>query len=350
MHMRVQCFMLRSTIVLSASLLLSLPASAVETLRVLAWPGYADSDLVRVFEKRHDVRVEVSFVGSDDVLREKIRANQGGDFDVFAANTAEMEYYIAEQLVVPLQLSNIPNTANQLPRFRDLHAIPGITRQGEVFAIPYTYSEMGLIYDRKQFREAPSSIAALWDPGYRGRVLAFDASSHNFSVAALLLGDSPFRIKDRDFGKVAEELVALRRNVLTFYALPEESVQLFRGYSAALLFANYGRQQFKQLRDAGADVGYVIPREGALAWLDCWAVTRGARNRQLAESWIDYMLEHGVSSELTRRQGLPNTIEADPLANETDKIIWLEPVEDAKRRAALWSHIISGDLPGKLGD
>lgn len=346
--MRVQRYMFRSTVVLTVSLLLGLPAHAAETLRVLAWPGYADSDLVKAFEKRHDVHVEVSFVGSDDVLREKIRADQGGNFDVFAANTAELEYYIAEQLVVPLQLSNIPNTANQLPRFRNLQTIPGITHQGEVFAIPYTYSEMGLIYDRKQFREAPSSIAALWDPDYRGRVLAFDASSHNFSVAALLLGDSPFRIKDREFGKVVEGLVALRRNVLAFYTLPEESVQLFRGYSAALLFANYGRQQFKQLRDAGADVGYVIPREGALAWLDCWAVTRGARNRQLAESWIDYMLETGVSSELTRRQGLPNTITADPLANETDRIIWLEPVEDAKRRAALWSHIISGDLPKKL--
>ncbi|MBI5429426.1 MAG: extracellular solute-binding protein [Nitrosomonadales bacterium] len=346
--MRLRRFTHRLIAVLAVSVVLCAPARAVETLRVLAWPGYADSDLVQAFEKRHGVHVEVSFVGSDDVLREKVRANQGGDFDVFAANTAEMQYYIEERLVAPLQLDRIPNTANQLPRFRNLQAIHGITRQGEVFAIPYTYSEMGLIYDRKQFREAPTSMAALWDPRYKGRVLAFDASSHNFSVAAMLLGGSPFQIKDREFDKVAERLVALRRNVLTFYTLPEESVELFREHSVALLFANYGRQQFKQLRDAGADVGYVIPREGALAWLDCWAVTRGAGNKPLAESWINYMLESGVSGELTKRQGLSNTIAADPLANETDKLIWLEPVEDAKRRAALWSHIISGDLPGKL--
>ncbi len=47
---------------LSVSLALSLPAHAVETLRVLAWPGYADSDLVKAFEKSFDVHVEVSFV------------------------------------------------------------------------------------------------------------------------------------------------------------------------------------------------------------------------------------------------------------------------------------------------
>lgn len=329
-------------------LTLSLPGQAVETLRVLTWPGYADSDLVKLFEKQHGVRVEVSFVSSDDVLRQKISANQGGNFDVFAANTAEMQHYINERLVVPLRLANIPNTAHQLPRFRKLQSIPGITRLGEAYAVPYTYSEMGLIYDRKQFVQAPTSLAAMWDPKYQGRVLAFDTSSHNFSIASLVLGGKPFRIEDKDFKGVVNHLIALRRNVLTFYTLPEESVELFRHHSAALLFANYGRQQLKLLRDAGADVGYVIPVEGALAWLDCWALTRGVKNKELAESWINFMLEKKVSSELTRRQGLSNTIEVDTEAADADKIIWLEPVEDDKRRAALWGRIISGDLPGRF--
>jgi len=339
---------LRLALLFIVGLTLSLPGRAVETLRVLTWPGYADSDLVQAFEKKFDVRVVVSFVGSDDVLREKISANRGGDFDVFAANTAEMQHYIDQKLVVPLQLSNIPNTANQLPRFRNSESIPGITRLGDVYAVPYTYSEMGLIFDRKQFKEAPTSLAAMWDPKYRGSVLAFDTSSHNFSIASLVLAGEPFRIEDKNFRRVANHLIALRRNVLTFYTLPEESVELFRRHSVALMFANYGKQQLKLLRDAGVDVGYAIPVEGALAWLDCWAVTRGAKNKNLAERWINYMLDNKVSSELTRRQGLSNTIEADTATRETDKIIWLQPVEDDKRRAALWGRIISGDLPGRF--
>lgn len=326
----------------------SLPGQALETLRVLTWPGYADSDLVKAFEKQHGVRVEVSFVSSDELLRQKISANQGGDFDVFAANTAELQHYIAQQLVLPLRLANIPNTAHQLPRFRQTRSIPGITRLGQVYAIPYTYSEMGLIFDRRQFKAAPTSLSVLWDPQYRGRVLAFDTGGHNFSIAALALGGQPFRIEGTKFKEVANHLIALRRNVLTFYTLPEESVELFRQHAAALMFANYGRQQLKLLRDAGADVGYVIPVEGALAWLDCWAVTRGVKNKELAERWINYMLDRRVSRELTRRQGLSNTIEADTAPAQADRIIWLEPVEDDQRRAALWARIISGDLPASF--
>ena len=326
----------------------SFPAQALDTLHVLTWPGYADPDLVKRFEQQYQVRVEVSYVSSDDALRQKLAAHDAGDYDVFAANTAEMQNYIIKGLLVPLRLENIPNRAQQLPRFRDLQRVPGISRAGQVYAVAYTYSEMGLIYDRKQFSTAPVSLAAMWDPRYRGRVLAFDTSGHNFSIAALTLKGNPFHIDDKQFPAAVAQLVALRRNVLTFYTLPEESVELFRSHKVALMFANYGNQQLKLLRDAGADVGYVIPREGALAWLDCWAVTRGAKNRQLAERWIDFMIDKNISAELTRRQGLANTIAPGTAMKEADKLIWLEPAEDDQRRAAYWARIMSGDVLEKF--
>lgn len=327
-----------------AAAMLAGGARAADTLRVLAWPGYADADIVKAFEQRHKVSVQVSIVASDESLWERIRANRGGDFDVFAVNTAELKRYVDAGLVLPLNLAGIPNLAQQQPRFRDRAAIPNIARGADVYAVPYTYSEMGLIYDRQQLKEPPASIGALWDPAFKGRVLAFDTGGHNFSIAALALGKAnPFQLSETDYAEVAQHLVALRRNVLTFYSLPEESVELFRDQRAALLFANYGTQQVQQLKKAGADIGYAIPKEGALAWLDCWTVTRGARNKALAEAWIDHMLDKSAGRALTERQGLANTIDSSAIDDRRNKILWLEPVEDANRRSALWSRIVSGD-------
>jgi putative spermidine/putrescine transport system substrate-binding protein len=325
----------------------SLAAVAAPTLRVLAWPGYADPDIVKRFEERYKVKVQVSTVSSDESLWERVNANGSADVDVFAANTAELKRYVDARLVVPLNLANIPNTQAQLPRFRNLGAIPNLVREGRVYALPYTYSEMGLIYDRRQVHTPPDSISALWDPQYQGRVLAFDTSSHNFSIAAMSLGlPNPFQIDAARYPEVVRRLVALRRNVLTFYSLPEEAAELFRTQKVALLFANYGTQQVQQLQKAGADIGYVIPKEGALAWLDCWAVTRGARDKALAEAWINHLLERSASQALTERQGLANTVVAGP--EPGGRIVWLESVEDADRRAALWLQIVSGARPVAL--
>ncbi|MBV7455193.1 extracellular solute-binding protein [Acidovorax sp. sif1233] len=333
------------------ALLWPAPARAAPVLRVLSWPGYADPDIVAVFEKRHGVKVEVTTVASDDVLRTQLASPQGPGFDLVAANTAEIARLVARRLLAPLPVHNIPNAERQLPRFRQLHAIAGIAQGTDVFAMPYTYSEMGLIYDRQQMAVPPSSIAVLWDPRWRGRVLAFDGSSHGFSLAAMYRGLPPFHLHAAQFGPLARDLVALRRNVRSFYSLPEESLELFRKHRIAVMHANYGQQQLKQLRDAGLDVGYVVPREGALAWLDCWAITRRSTQPALAAEWINYMLDPTVSRELTRRQGLANTLDEPPALSDdapAGAIVWLEPVEDEARRAQLWQRILSGDRPSRF--
>jgi putative spermidine/putrescine transport system substrate-binding protein len=319
--------------------------AARETLRVLTWDGYADNDVVSAFEQRFDVSVEVTYVTSDDDLWEKVNRDS---YDVFAVNTAELQRYIDQGLSKAITLQNVPNHRQQLPRFQNLEAIAGLVHQDNTYAIPYTYSEMGLIYNRKLVKDKPLSMAAMWDPYYRGRVLAFNTSNHNFSMVGLLMGvANPFRMDHAELAQAARELVKLRRNVLTFYATAEEAAALFAKYDIALIFGNYGTQQLKALIETGADIGYVIPREGALAWLDCWAIAKNAKNPELAEKWINYTLEQNVSERLTARHGLANTVTAPPNTGteEENNIIWLEPVLDPMHRKALWDRIISGEGP-----
>lgn len=313
------------------------------TLHVLTWPGYADADLVKAFEIRHKVHVDITYITTDDALWAKLD-DKGQRFDLFAANTAELSRAIQRNISLPLQLEQIPNTRKQAQRFRDLHAIPGISDGKQIYAIPYTYSEMGLIYNRKLVSTPPTSIKALWDPKYQGKVLAYDGSSHSFSLAAQALGlSNPFQITEADWGNVTQKLVALRRNVLTFYTQPEEVVRWYKKENVALVFGNYGNQQVKLLRDTGADIGYVIPEEGALAWLDCWSILKTTTHARLAHDWIDFMLEPDTAKALTERQGLNNTLQTVQTEQEQDKLIWLQPVEDIDRRTTLWNSIRSGN-------
>lgn len=318
-------------------------------LRVLAWPGYAEPEVVKSFEQRSGARLELTVIDSDVDLWQKMNANKGQDFDVFAVNTAELRRYVRQGLVAGIEAALIPNLARQLPRFRKATAIPGLSAAGKTFGVPFTFAEMGLIYDRQQVQRAPESIAALWDTHYRGRVIAYNGGTHNFSLAAQALGlDQPFNLSGKRWDQAVDQLIALRRNAGGFYTQPEESVALFKSRQAALMFANFGRQQLLLLKAAGVDAGYVIPKEGALAWLDCWVLTRAAQDAKLAHAWINHLLEDEPSRLLASRQGLGNTILASPDYRAEDKLLWLEPVESEERRNQLWARIISGDRAAKV--
>ena len=260
---------------------------------------------------------------------------------------------MASNRVQGIDLASIPNTQRQLPRLRQLAAIPGLVRHGprgdQVFGIPFTYSAMGLIYDKRQLPVAPTSVSALWDPALQGKVVIYNGGTHSFSLAAMALGwPSPFRLDDTQWRTGADKLIALRRNAVAIYNQPEESVRQFTRHHAALMFANYGMQQVHLLKAAGVDVGYAIPQEGALAWLDCWAITRRTKQRSLAHAWIDHLLGPQASGLLVMRQGLSNTVSKEHGEGASGRLLWLAPVEDAARREALWGRIRSGDRLNKV--
>ena len=314
-------------------------ALAKDTLRILAFSGYADHDWVVQFEKQFNATIDVTVIDTDDALWDKLSKNSGQDFDVFATNTAELQRYIDKGIASPINLEHIPNVRNQLPRFQAMTKSPGIMRLDKSYAIPYTYSEMGLIYDKKQFDKPPKTMAEMWDPKYKGKILLYDGTTHNFSFTALVLGiQNPFQLSDENFRKVVSKLVELRDNEPRYYTSPEDGAKEFRENKVALMFGNFGTQQVKKLQDVGASIGYVLPVEGSLAWLDCWAISSATKNRALAEQWINFTLSAPIAAALSERQSLANTLTKSSI-KPTDKILWLEPVEDAEKRTRLWDRI-----------
>lgn len=344
---------LRRSVLLTGLAAPVLAAAARPLLRVLAWPGYAEPEVVQAFERETGARVELTVIDTDEALWQRLSARGGVDFDLVSMNVAELARSRRAGLLQPVQTALVPATQGQLPRFRDWAAIPGLV-QGEgserrVYGIPYTYAEMGLVYDRRQLEQAPTSIGALWDPRWRGRVLAYNGGSHSFSLAALRLGlSSPFQLAAGDWPNAVQQLIGLRRNVLGFYTQPEESLRLFRRHRVALMFANYGSQQLRLLQDAGAEVGYAIPREGALAWLDCWAITRTCAQPALAHAWINQLLGEQAAGLLTSRQGLASTLRESASAPAGARLHWLQPVEDANRRERLWDRIRAGSTADRV--
>jgi putative spermidine/putrescine transport system substrate-binding protein len=317
----------------------TVPAQAKE-LRVLAWQGYADDDWVKDFEKQSGAQVSVVFIGSDDEMWAKIKGSEGKDFDVFAVNTGQLQRYIDAKLVTPIDLDKVPNQKNQLPNFSDLSKVKGVMRDGKLYSIPYAFDSIGIIYDTDKVSPPPTTMDVLWDPKYKGKVLAYDNGEHNFSFTALTLGIAdPFHLSPDQMDKVKAKLLDLKKNVLSFYTTADEATEIYKSNDVALIWANYGQQQVKSLQDAGAHIAYVNPKEGALAWLDTWALTSGVQDKELAEQWISFVLQKKIGEQLTERTGFGNTVAPSNNAKPDDKLIYVEQVEDPTKRSDLWNEI-----------
>ena len=315
-------------------------ASAAEELRILAWQGYADDDWVAEFEKETGAEVNVVFAQTDDEIWAKIKGSEGKDFDLFAVNTAQLQRYIDAGLAAPHDLAKLPNQKQTLPRFRDLSKVRGVRRDGKVYGIPFAFDSIGLIYDTTKVNPPPDSMNVLWDPTYKGKILLYDNGEHNFSFAALAEGHRG-SVPPHRRAAAGDQGQADRAEEERAQLLPtaDEALQIYNSNDVALILANYGQQQVKLMKEAGAPIAYVVPEGRRARLARHLGDDKGAKNTELAEKWVNFVLQKKISSALSERTGFGNTVTPLASAGADDKLVWLLPVEDSNKRTDLWNEI-----------
>ncbi len=310
-----------------------------QELRLLVWEGYADDEWVKEFESENNAKVSVVYLTSDDEMWTKLKGSNGQDYDVFSVNTGDLKKFIDAGLTTPYDLSKLPNRDNQLDSFKDLNAVPTVKRDGQVYGIPLAWGSIGLIYDTEKVKPAPTSWSVLWDPQYKGKVLIFDSSGQDIALGALALGfKDPFHLTKDQMAQVKQKLIDLKPQLKTYYQSFDEGTQLWENGNPVLMYS-MGELQGSKLKDDKFKAAYIIPDEGALGWIDTWAMTSGVRNKDLAQAWVNFFLSKKISESMTTKHGYGNTVSNSAGLNYAAKLKWIVPYEDFAWRTDVWNEI-----------
>lgn len=314
--------------------------AAGKELRILTWEGYADDQWIKAFEAKTGSSVSVSYTGSVDEIFAKMTASEGADFDVIAIETSSYKRLTQEKLIQPLDAGKLPASANLMPAFKSVDAI---TFDGKTYAAPFAWGSIPLIYNADMFATAPDSWNILWDPKYKGKIIVMDDANNAIVTTALTLGiKDPFNLTDAQFADIKVKLLAQKANVASYYAGFDDGVSIFAQGGIDLMMS-MGEPQAPMLKKQGVNVDLTIPKEGAIGWIDCWAISIKARDIDLAHAFIDAMLQKEVGTYISEKTGYGNTTNAEANAkiglNYSDKLVFLQAPEDFARRIELWNEI-----------
>ena len=247
---------------------------AAQEVRLFSFEGYAEPEWVEPFTAETGCEVSVAYTGSVDEMFAKMVGSDGADYDLISIDTSIIQRYLDQGLIIPFDMSKIPNTANLLPSFS---AVAEVMSGGETYGVAIAWGSLGLIYDKAAFPNGVDSWEALWSPDNAGHVLALDDANNNVTNAAIILGlDDPFNLSDADFDAVKQKLIEQKQYLISYYAGFEEGVNMWDSSEATLMFS-MGEFQTVELANRGYDVVYSIPKEGGIGWLDTWALSKGVQ-------------------------------------------------------------------------
>ncbi len=311
-------------------------AGANGEVRLLAYEGYADPSWAEEFEKETGITVKVTYVGGVDEQIAKMKASNGKDYDVVTVDTASLKAFADQKLIAPIDKDKLTSAKNLLPDFK---AMGNATFDGVTYGVPWAWGSLGMIYDKKTFPTPPDSWAVLWDPQYKGKVISLDDANNDINFGAIALGiKDPFNLDDQQFAQVKDKLIALKKNLLTYFAGFDEGTTIWSENDVLLMFS-MGELAAINLKKKGFDVGYVIPKEGAVGWLDNLTVSAGSPNVDAAYAWMNFALQKKIGADMAKKFGYGATTDAPEGMDYANRLIWAQNPENYTRRQAVWNEV-----------
>ncbi|PXV78814.1 spermidine/putrescine ABC transporter substrate-binding protein PotF [Pantoea sp. PNA 03-3] len=312
-----------------AGVLMAASASTMaedKTLHVYNWSDYISPDTVPNFEKQTGIKVVYDVFDSNEVLEGKLMAGSTG-YDVVVPSSSFLARQLQSGVFQPLDKSKLPNYKNLDPALMEKVAQHD---PGNKYAIPYLWGTTGIGYNVEKVKAALGADAPVnsWDLVLKPENLEklkscgvsfLDAPEEIFATVLNYLGKDPNSSDPKDYsGAATDLLLKLRPNIRYFHSsqyindLANGNTCVAIGWSGDILQAKNRAEKAKN----GVNIGYSVPKEGALAFFDMMAIPKDAKDVDAAYTWLNYIMDPKVIADISNKMNYANGNKASlPLIN-----------------------------------
>ncbi len=303
--------MKRSIAALSTALLLSgmavLPAAAEEAasplldqngkqveINVYNWGEYISTgedgslDVNAEFTKRTGIKVNYTTFETNESLYAKLKSS-GESYDVIIPSDYMIARMIKEDMLAPLDFSNIPNYAKIDEQFKtDCPYDPE-----NKYAVPYTYGRVGILYNDELVDDPVDSWDILWNEKYKKQILMFSNWRDAFGIAQKKLGYS-FNTTDESQWEAAAEELRRQKPLVQAYVMDQIFDKMASGEAA---LAPYYAGDALTIHADNEHVQFAVPKEGTNLFVDAMCIPKNCGNKAAAEAYINFMCETDVAAD-----------------------------------------------------
>lgn len=289
-------------------------------LHIYNWSDYIAPDTLEKFTKETGIKIVYDVFDSNEVLEGKLMAGNTG-FDLVVPSASFLERQISAGAFKPLDKSQLLNMKNLDPGLMKLVAKHDPENK---YAIPYMWATTGIGYNIDKIKEVLGENAPVdsWDLVLKPENLAklkscgvsfLDAPTEIYATVLNYLKKDPNSDSMSDYTEDANNLLLqLRPNIRYFHSsqyindLANGDICVSIGWSGDVMQAANRAKEAKN----GVNIGYSIPKEGALVFFDVFAMPTDAKNTPEGYQFLNYLMRPEVIANISNHIYYANANEA----------------------------------------
>ena len=288
------------------------------SVNVYNWSDYIGETTIADFASETGIEVVYDLYASSEEMQAKLMAGASG-YDVVLQAGLSLPQMVAAGIFQKPDRSKLTGWGNLDPAI--LQIVEGFD-PGNAHGVPYMWGSVGITYNLDLVRERLpdadlESLDTLFDPANAEKladcgISILDSPTDIGFTVLKWLGIDPDTAGPAEYARMAEAFAAIRPYIATFdnsnylTAIPNGELCVVNNWSG-----DYGVAKARAA-EAGIEMNlaYFVPRTGAPAWFDLWAIPSDAANVDNAHRFLDYMLRPEVAAACTNYTGYANANKA----------------------------------------
>ncbi|MCL1858510.1 MAG: spermidine/putrescine ABC transporter substrate-binding protein [Oscillospiraceae bacterium] len=262
-----------------------------QVVNVYNWGEYisdaaGDVNVLKEFEAETGIKVNYTTYATNEELYSKLKSG-GANYDIVIPSDYMINRLIKEDMLEKINFANVPNYENIMDEYKNLEFDP--TNE---YSVPYTWGTVVLIYNTKYVTKPVESWDILWDEDYKGKIIMFHNSRDAFGISLKRLGYSLNTTNISELEQAADELKK-QKDVLQGYYMDEIFNKM--GNEEAWIAPYYAGDAITMIED-NPDLDAVYPKEGTNRFVDSMCIPKGAKNKENAEAFINFLCEAEIAA------------------------------------------------------
>lgn len=276
---------------LCLGLLSAWPALGKGELHLFAWSEYIPPEVIDGFTRATGIAVSYETYASGEEMLSKLLANPAA-YDLIQPPDYTAEALLKAGLLRPIDFSRVPNLRNIAPEFLHLPHDPE-----QKFTVPYLTGTVGIVVNTARVKEPIKGYRDLFQPNHRGRIVVVNDNREIVSWALVTLGLSMNDLSAANLRRVRPLLADWLPLVKVFDSDSPKTALLNGDVDLGVVWSG----EAALLWNENPKFHYILPVEGAHAFVDVLAIPAAAEHPAAAEQFMDYILQPEVSAVISRR-------------------------------------------------
>ncbi|MCI6660193.1 MAG: spermidine/putrescine ABC transporter substrate-binding protein [Peptoniphilaceae bacterium] len=250
-------------------------------VNIYNWGEYIDPELVDQFEKETGIDVIYSNYATNEDLYVKLKSG-GSGYDLIVPSDYMIERMVQEEMLLPIDFTKIPNM-----KYVDQQYLHHIFDPDQKYSVPYFWGTLGILYNKTKVEDPVTSWDILWNPKYERNIIMLDSSRDSIGIGLIRNG---FSMNSRNAVELAAAKADLTAQYPLVYAYLVDQTKDIMINGEASLAVMYSGDALAAMME-NEDLDYAVPKEGSNLFFDAFAIPKGAKNKENAEKFINFMLE-----------------------------------------------------------